>query len=197
MEMGQRLKDGNTCTVQLVKWADQKIVVKRYNQKSFFYRLRHAFSMSRAMRSWANGIVMHQIEIPTARSLAVVEERQYGLPKRAYFVMGHFEGENVFNYLNSISESQGDFERVLSQLSKLFLRLKQLRAVHGDFKAKNILVSASNICLIDTDGLRFLVRRRKFYNEFRYDYQRLLANWREGSSIRCKLDNYISSIFES
>ena len=196
MEMGQRLKSGNTCTVQKIEWSGAKFVVKRYNPKSVFYRVRHMLSMSRAMRSWSNGIVMSQLDIPTVVPLAVVEVSKYGLLERAYFLMEHFEGESISDYLNRKEDNEIEFERVVDSLSQLFLRLRQLRIVHGDFKAKNILIGESGLRLIDTDGARFLVNRRQFTKHFQSDFKRFLKNWPDGNRVRERLKNRLSAIFD-
>jgi tRNA A-37 threonylcarbamoyl transferase component Bud32 len=196
MEMGQRLKSGNTCTVQQIEWTGRKMVLKRYNPKSVFYRIRHRLNMSRAMRSWSNGIVMNQLDIPTVAPLAVVEKSKYGLLERAYFLMEHFEGEGVSDYFNRKEDDEIEFERVVSSLFQLFSCLRQLRIVHGDFKAKNILISESSLRLIDTDGARFLVNRRQFAKRFQSDFKRFLENWPDGNRVRERLKNRLSAIFD-
>jgi tRNA A-37 threonylcarbamoyl transferase component Bud32 len=196
MLMGTRLKSGNTCTVQRIEWEGRPMVLKRYNPKPFFYRMRHILQMSRAMRSWSNGIVMNLFDVPTVVPLAVVEESNCGLLDRAYFLMEHFEGESISDYLNRKENDKAEFERVVTSLSRLFVRLRQFRVVHGDFKAKNILINESGLRLIDTDGSRFLVNRRRFTLKFQSDFKRFLSNWPDGSRVRRILKNRLSAIFD-
>ena len=196
MLMGTRLKSGNTCTVQRIEWKGRPMVLKRYNPKPVFYRIRHILQMSRAMRSWSNGIVMNQFDVPTVVPLAVVEEYNCGLLDRAYFLMEHFEGESISDYLNRKENDEAEFERVVASLSRLFARLRQLRIVHGDFKAKNILINESGLRLIDTDGSRFLVNRRRFIKGFQSDFKRFLKNWPDGARVKEILKNRLSNIFD-
>ncbi|TVP78154.1 MAG: hypothetical protein EA353_08830 [Puniceicoccaceae bacterium] len=196
MDLGHRLKNGNTCTVQQIEWAGQKIVIKRYNPKPFFYRLRHRFHLSRAMRSWANGIALNHLEISTPKPLAIVEEREFGLLKRAYFLMESCEGQSLSEYLASAINNQEDTERVIAQLATIFGRFKDVRAIHGDFKASNILVDESNLCIIDTDGMKFLVNRARFQKDFKSDFDRLLSNWEDASPVRHEIKNRLKEIFE-
>ena len=140
--------------------------------------------------------MMSQLDIPTVAPLAVVEVSKYGLLERAYFLMEHFEGESVSDYLNRKEGNEIEFERVVNSLSQLFLRLRQLRIVHGDFKAKNILIGESGLRLIDTDGARFLVNRRQFTKHFQYDFKRFLKNWPDGNRVRERLKNRLSAIFD-
>ena len=172
------------------------MVLKRYNPKSIFYRIRHCMMLSRAMRSWTNGIVMCNFGIPTATAVAVVEEYRCGLLERAYFLMEHFDGESISDYLNRKENDEAEFERVVTSLSRLFVRLRQFRVVHGDFKAKNILINESGLRLIDTDGSRFLVNRRRFTLKFQSDFKRFLSNWPDGSRVRRILKNRLSAIFD-
>ena len=196
MLMGTRLKSGNTCTVQRIKWEGRPMVLKRYNPKSIFYRIRHCMMLSRAMRSWSNGIVMNLFDVPTVVPLAVVEESNCGLLDRAYFLMEHFEGESISDYLNRKENDKAEFERVVTSLSRLFVRLRQFRVVHGDFKAKNILINESGLRLIDTDGSRFLVNRRLFIKGFQADFKRFLKNWPDGARVKEILKNRLSNIFD-
>jgi tRNA A-37 threonylcarbamoyl transferase component Bud32 len=196
MLIGTRLKSGNTCTVQRIEWEGRPMVLKRYNPKSIFYRIRHCMMLSRAMRSWTNGIVMCNFGIPTATAVAVVEEYRCGLLERAYFLMEHFDGESISDYLNRKENDEPEFERAVSGLSQLFTCLRRLRIVHGDFKAKNILINESGLRLIDTDGLKFFVSSRSFFKLFYADFQRLLNNWPDGSRVRGILKNRLSAIFK-
>ena len=196
MLLGTRLKSGNTCTVQRIEWKGRPMVLKRYNPKPVFYRIRHILQISRAMRSWSNGIVMNQFDVPTVVPLAVVEESNCGLLDRAYFLMEHFEGESISDYLNRKENDEVEFERAVSGLSRLFARLRQLRIVHGDFKAKNILINESGLRLIDTDGSRLLVNRSRFTLKFQSDFKRFLRNWPNGSRVRGILKNRLSNIFD-
>lgn len=195
MSLGTRLKSGNTCTVQRIEWQGRPMVLKRYNPKPIFYRIRHRFHMSRAMRSWCTGVVMSQLNIPTTMPLAVVEETKCGLLERGYFLMDHFDGESVDAYLNRHEVNGPTFNFAVSELERLFRRMKQLRIIHGDFKAKNILINDTGIRLIDTDGMRFLVGRRKFAASFRADFTRFLNNWPEGAEVRAILKQRLSDIF--
>ena len=196
MLIGTRLKSGNTYTVQRIEWEGRSMVLKRYNPKSIFYRIRHCMMLSRAMRSWMNGIVMCNFGIPTATAVAVVEEYRCGLLERAYFLMEHFDGESISDYLNRKVNDEPEFERAVSGLSQLFTCLRRLRIVHGDFKAKNILINESGLRLIDTDGLKFFVSSRSFFKLFYADFQRLLNNWPDGSRVRGILKNRLSAIFK-
>jgi tRNA A-37 threonylcarbamoyl transferase component Bud32 len=197
MSSGERLKSGNTCTVQKIDWAGQALVVKRYNPKPLFYRVRHILHMSRAMLSWSNGIVMEQVGVATTEPLAVVEERQWGLLRRAYFLMEHFEAVPIDRYLMDHEADPERFEFALKKLKALFLRLKDLRIVHGDLKAKNLLIDDLELRLIDTDGLRFLVNPKRFKRNFRSDFARFLSNWPEDSAIRHRLKDRLSPIFDN
>jgi tRNA A-37 threonylcarbamoyl transferase component Bud32 len=194
MEMGQRLKSGNTCTVQQIEWTGRKMVLKRYNPKSVFYQIMHYFMHSRAMLSWMNGILLCRIGIPSVMPLAVVEEYRFGLLNRAYFLMDHFEGEDIRGYLNAQKHRSEIFDQSINILSSLFKRLRRFRIIHGDLKSKNILINESGLRLIDVDGLRFFVPARRFSRLFRTDFERFLDNWSDQPSLRKTLRSRFSDI---
>lgn len=195
MRLGTRLKRGHTCTVQQFELEGRSIVLKRYNPKPISYRILHAFHAGRALRSWSNGIVMQHFGVPTVEPLALVEEFSGGILKRAYFLMERFDGENIYDYLNRTIEDEAAFEHALRCLSELFERMLDLRIVHGDLKAKNILINSAGLRLIDTDGLRFSVHPRLHLKYFKADYKRFLRNWSDGDRVQQALKERLSRIF--
>ena len=57
MTQGERLKSGNTCTVQRFQFANRGYVLKRYNLKPLLTRIRRNFKESRAMKSLVECLV--------------------------------------------------------------------------------------------------------------------------------------------
>jgi len=192
MSSGKRLKSGNTCTVQLVELEGQKFVVKRYNPKSLVYRIRHAFTNSRAIKTWANSKLLKKMEINTANCVMVLEEREFGMLKKGYVVMEHVDGET----LNLAMRSQGLTKNVrkgyIEQIVVLFEKLYRNRVVHGDMKAKNLLVNDSGIHLIDIDGMKPFLDSANFQNYFEKDRQRFLENWNDLPEMKQLLDSQLS-----
>ncbi|HLD08415.1 MAG TPA: lipopolysaccharide kinase InaA family protein, partial [Methylophilaceae bacterium] len=68
----QRIKSGNTCTVSLAEVDGRKVVVKRYNIKSFWHGLNRALRPTRAAVSWANAHRLLMYGIATAAPIALL-----------------------------------------------------------------------------------------------------------------------------
>ena len=177
MGEGDRLKAGNTCTVQQFKFAGQSYVLKRYNQKPRLTRLRRALVPSRARRSWSNGWVLQLAFIPTAQPVAFLDAG--GFPRsRSYLLMQSVPGDLLPDY---IERYQRDVERMrvlVERVGSIWDALGRLRAVHGDMKATNWIVDASGkVYLFDLDSLRFGLSGRRYRSGRQQDMERFLQNW--------------------
>ena len=192
LQQGTRLKSGNTCTVQLVEWGGIKYVVKRYNRKSLLYRIRHSFSTSRVIHSWATAIVLHRFRVRTPAVAIACEFRKFGLPDRGYLIMEYVDGETLGNYMKAPSLAADERDACIGATVDLFDRLYKYSIVHGDMKAKNLLVEGGKIWLIDIDGTKLFLNGRKFIKSFEKDRRRFLMNWNEVPELEADFDQALS-----
>jgi tRNA A-37 threonylcarbamoyl transferase component Bud32 len=149
-ESGAVLKSGNSATVVRVDGAEP-VVVKRFNIKSPGHALRRMLRpMPRFRRAWMAGQLLHFLDIPTARPLALVEHRLGPLRGVAYLVMRDIGGRNLREEIAEIG--LGD-ERC-AEIAELFRLLRVAGLTHNDTKATNFLVRDGEVCLIDLDAMR-------------------------------------------
>ncbi|MDZ4097294.1 MAG: lipopolysaccharide kinase InaA family protein, partial [Methylophilaceae bacterium] len=134
----QILKNGNTCTVGLTEINARKIVVKRYNIKSFWHLLGRFWRPSRAAASWSNAhrLIMHGIA--TAKPIALMEQRFGPLRGEAYFLTEYIESVNLADLMQDTLLSQAQKQSVCQAIAELMYKLSLLQIVHGDMKASNI-----------------------------------------------------------
>ncbi len=176
----RNIKNGNTCTVGLAQFANQQVVVKRYNIKNFRHGLNRAFRVSRAAHSWSSAHRLLISNIMTARPLALVEERCGVLRRRAYYVSEYIDAPDVAQFFELCTN---DAERaiVARNLAALFHKLYLLRYTHGDFKATNIKIVSLQPLLIDLDAMRAHFNtcfgRFSFGRRHVKDLKRFIHNW--------------------
>jgi tRNA A-37 threonylcarbamoyl transferase component Bud32 len=183
MAKGKRLKSGNTCTVQHISVGERSYVLKRYNRKAWWIRLRHALSASRACRSWSNGWVLNLCHIPTARPVAFAEEG--GFPRgMSYLLMEAIDGELLPDYVEQHAENAERMKALVEKVGRIWDLLGQIRAVHGDLKATNWMVDeAGQVFLFDLDSFCCGLTQAAFRRGRNKDMRRFLKNWAAYPSI--------------
>lgn len=179
-----RLKSGNTCTVTLAEINGRKLVVKRYNIKSFWHWLGRCWRPSRAAKSWANAHRLSMYGIATAAPVALLERRFGLLRGKAYFLAEYIQAPNVADILQDASISQERKKSVLEAVAKLMYKLMLLQIVHGDLKASNIHIDGKQPVLIDLDSLQEYKRKARFEKNHVRDLKRLLKNWENQPEVR-------------
>lgn len=177
---GKRLKSGNTCTVQEISHAGNDYVLKRYNQQALAYRLRRVCSDSRALTSWSSAWVLEMAFIPTARVIAVYEDRRKYLPGLRYLLMERIKGQLLPDYIESYGQDAARIEMLADAFAQIWASLARLRAVHGDLKATNLIVGEDGrLSLFDLDAFRFGLGARAFERGRAKDFRRFMKNWAE------------------
>ena len=170
VDTGQIRKAGNSATVVRIE-GGASIVVKRFNVKSSSHGLRRSMRLiPRFRRAWSGGQLLHFLRIPTARPLALLEERTGPLRGVAYLVMRDLGTRD----LRTEVAQHGLSERRCEEVTELFVQLKAAGLSHGDTKATNFLVHEGALHLIDLDALRIGSKMGS-----KRDVRRFLENWPE------------------
>jgi len=179
---GALLKDGRSATVVRVRVDGQSWVIKRYNVKNVWQRLRRSLRpVPRYRNAWRNGQRLHLLGIPTARPIALVERRWGLLRDAAYLVMEDLGDVDLLGAAQRGELGPG----IVGGVAALFATLRALGIAHGDTKATNFLLVAdaapgagpdsgaveARVALIDLDAMRESRRGAA------RDIERFLANW--------------------
>jgi tRNA A-37 threonylcarbamoyl transferase component Bud32 len=177
MQPQNLLKNGNTCTVALTEIDGKKIVIKRYNIKSFWHGVGRAFRQTRAAVSWANAHRLNILGIATAQPIALIESRKFGyLRGKAYFLAEFIDAPDVAQYFVQTQDKSQRAEAV-KNIVTLFYRLYLLQISHGDMKATNIKMVDNKPVLIDLDSMR---QHKKYFTSsvaHLKDLNRFMQNW--------------------
>lgn len=145
----------HTARVELVGDA---YLLKRYNCRGLFYRLRNALRPSRAVKNWE---LLHHFQlrgISVPNPYLCIEERRNLLLGRSYVLMDFCLGETLRQMWPELAEQ--DREMLIASLSKLLGQMHRFGLLHGDLKWDNILVQRTvgslRVKLIDFDGARLV-----------------------------------------
>lgn len=170
---GKILKNANSSTVSLVQIDGRPLVIKRYNFKNSWHRIRRLFRRSRAWTSWANACRMEFLGIPSVKPVALIERRTGPIRGVAYFVTEYIEGQDALKCLRSLKKFNGEPEA----LSSILRDLSDSRISHGDLKATNFVMSAQGPVILDLDVMREHRNQQLFERAFRRDLARFMQNW--------------------
>jgi tRNA A-37 threonylcarbamoyl transferase component Bud32 len=176
---GSMLKNGSRSTVKLITIDSTPYVIKIYKKMPFHRRLRYALTRSRAFQSWVEGVRMTEHQLPVASPLAIIEERQFGIPGRAALIMESAKGENLLSLVTENQLSSEGFQTVARNLTRTFDKMRDLSITHGDMKATNIIIDDElNIRLIDIDAAQQHKSSNSFDKARNKDKERFIANWK-------------------
>lgn len=164
------LKAGNTATVVRLSWMDRPLVVKRYNNKSLWHRLRRLLRPNRGLNSWVFAHSLRFMGIPTARAVALLRTRLGG---PTYLVMEANAGVE----LNAahLETNEPLCQRLVTMLDELGAE----GLVHNDTKASNFLwdKTGDTLTLIDLDAMQMPGSQAARLSGQKRDRRRLLRNF--------------------
>lgn len=156
------------------------VYLKRYNAFSWRYRFGSLFQSSGAVRSMKGAATLAESGVRTARPLAAMESRSWGMLNGSFFLSEEIEGAKTADAywreeLLPLSGREGmrQRRRFLREMGELFRSLHRQNVYHNDLKDANILVRRDRggggecLYLLDLEGIRRhrrLNRRRRIKN---------------------------------
>ena len=192
----RRLKSGNTCTVALTEIDGRKVVIKRYNIKSFWHGLNRALRQSRAAISWSNAHRLHMYGIATARPIALLEKRCGPVRRQAYFLAEYVEAPDAAAFFADADLDQAQKATAAANVARLFYKLYLLGIEHGDFKAANVKMVDYQPLLIDLDSMREHSCRWLFERRHVRDLRRFMRNWQRDNETGILLVNAFKKTYK-
>ncbi len=173
-EKGQMLKAGNSQTVWATRLAERSVVVKRYNDKGIWQRIRHALGAARPHRAWRNAHWLRVYGIPTPRPLACLRAVEGPMRGLSWIVTERATGFPAHH----LPARQATPTR-MEALADVVHAFGRNGLVHGDMKASNFIIGDQGVQVIDLDSLsrpRLPWLRRR---GIRADRERFLRNWQD------------------
>lgn len=177
LETTQFLKRGCSSSVIKTTFDGKEYVVKRNNIKNGWHFLRRCFRRTRAAHSWLIAHKFALFNITTAKPIAFLDERRWGLRGKSYYITEYITGGGAGDYLQNIEQE----EKKYSMIGKIILLLKGIMRIgitHGDLKITNILInSEEQPTIIDFDGAKEQSSKTRLKNIWRQEQQRFLRNF--------------------
>ncbi|MCK4999078.1 MAG: hypothetical protein KAS23_06075 [Anaerohalosphaera sp.] len=173
IDAGNIIKSDKTSTVSKVRFNDTDIVIKRYNNKGFFYSLRNSLRSSRAKKSWHKSLVLLSLDIHTPVPLGYVVEKKNALYNRSYFIMEYCEIEIVHDFFVRYTSADEQWYEIINLLKDFMAKLALHRITHGDLKPSNVYVTEDGVGILDLDSMMihnnaitYLLKRGKDEKKF-------------------------------
>jgi tRNA A-37 threonylcarbamoyl transferase component Bud32 len=172
------LKAGRSSTVVKVTLDNKEFVIKRYNMKSIWHRLRRCFRPTRAAHSWRLAHKLSLFGVATAKPVAFIEKRFLGLRGKSYYVSEYVSSTNVSDYINNNLGNLDKIDTIVLRTAAMLKNLAKLAITHGDLKATNILIDKrEQPVLIDLDGAVENGSIVKMRLRWRKEIERFLKNF--------------------
>jgi tRNA A-37 threonylcarbamoyl transferase component Bud32 len=158
MKRGHVLKNGTKSFVSHVNLGGAEVVIKGYRHLGLWHSIRHTFKGSRAKQSWRKANRLCDLEIPTPKPLAYIDEYQGGLLWRSFFIYEYISGPGLHAVLADPAIIAEHKRRLIDQVLMMLQRLSQNGISHGDLKHTNMICQGDQVVFIDLDAMRQVPR---------------------------------------
>jgi tRNA A-37 threonylcarbamoyl transferase component Bud32 len=179
------LKVGRSSTVIKVTLDSHELVIKRYNMKNLWHRLRRCLRLTRAFTSWRLAQKLSLFDIATAKPVAFIEKRFLGCRGKSYYVTEYISGEHAVAYFVQNRAQEEKTTEMIKRLTTLLKNTAKLDITHGDLKMTNILINANDYpVLIDLDGAIEHASLSSLDSAWRKEIKRFLQNFHDQPTVR-------------
>jgi len=168
---GHLLKDDKSTTLVKITHNDKEYVVKRFNPRSAWHKIKRALRKTRAASCWEMSHIFQECGLKVPNPVAKIEKKWGCFKADSFFICEYVEGVELLDWLPSQNKDQ--IEQVTEQIIEIFSIFKENNLSHGDMKATNLLRCNSKLFLIDLDvakqhrsGLTFLKAHKRDKKRF-------------------------------
>ena len=172
---------------------DHDLVVKRYNMKNIWHRLRRCLRTTRAYTAWRLAQKSRLFGVRTNKPVAYLEKICLGLTGKSYYVTEYVSGENAGDYINKHLHEDEKISLLVQRTASLLKNLAKLEISHGDLKITNILIDQhEQPVLIDFDGALEHESLTSLETAWRKEIKRFMQNFADQPKIREKFKNELN-----
>jgi tRNA A-37 threonylcarbamoyl transferase component Bud32 len=158
-----------------------RVVLKYYYPNSLVKHVTYGVRGSRCMQSWRAGTAFHFIGVPTPAPLVIAEWQRLGglWLGKSFLATRQADGIALDAFIRSHGVDHPLLAKAVESLRRSFSLMASHRAVHGDLKANNLLVSdTGEVSFIDLDAASVLLPAARWKSLHEKDRQRFHANWK-------------------
>ena len=183
------LKAGRSTTVIKVLLDNKILVIKRYNLKNTWHRLRRCLRKTRAAVSWRLAHKLRLFGVATAIPVAYIENTFFGLRGKSYLVTEYVSTEHIGQYFIQHQHEEKKTDAMIVQVTALLKNLAKLDMTHGDLKMTNILINQKEQpVLIDLDGAVEHAVLSGLKRAWHKEIKRFLRNFKELPTVIAKFE---------
>lgn len=168
------------------------VVLKYYYPSNPAKHLAYGIRGSRCHQSWLAGLAFGFLGIPTPAPLLIAEWDLLGglWLSKSFLATRQAGGIALDAFIRTHGCAHPLVGQAADSLRRSFATMARHRAVHGDLKANNLLVSESGeVSFIDLDAASFLLPEAVWIARREKDRRRFLANWKnDPAAARCFQD---------
>lgn len=181
IEGASTFKNDQTTTVAKLELSQCSLVLKRYNPRSFSYKLKRALRRSRADRCWQMSYVFARAGLNVARPVFMFEDRFGPICKNAFFAAETINGDELLQALPKMTERER--RKVASEFRQALSHMQTHLISHGDMKATNLLWVNETLYFVDLDAARQHSSAKSWQRANRRDCKRFMKNWRDNPEL--------------
>ena len=175
LDTSSAFKHDRTTTVARVALAGESMVLKRYNPRNHWHKVKRALRRSRARRCWQMSYAFSEAGLNVAAPILMLEGRFGPFRLDAYFVNEFLDGQELMTLLPTMDCRQ---RKVVAQaIEDAFDKMKAARLTHGDLKASNLMWSNEKLYFIDLDAAQQHSNPVTWLKGHNKDRKRFLKNW--------------------
>lgn len=183
------LKDDRTTTVARLDIDNQSLVIKRYNPRSHWHKIKRALRRTRADRCWQMSYALAEAGLNVAHPILMLEQRFGPIRLNAYFVNELLEGEELMTALPRMGAE--DQQLVKQAIAEAFDKMKHAMITHGDLKASNLIWKDSKLYFIDLDAAQVHRSNSTWLKANKKDRKRFLKNWNNSPELLALFDRFL------
>ena len=175
------LKHDRTTTVAKLDFAGEPLVLKRYNPRNQWHKVKRALRRSRARRCWQMSYAFADAGLNVAAPIMMYEHRFGPFRLDAYFLAQYLDGQELLTVLPKLSREEQAL--VVSEVEAAFAKMRNAKLSHGDMKASNLIWFNQKLFFIDLDAAQQHRSSLTWVKAHNKDRKRFLKNWASASDI--------------